>query len=687
MKKNWLISESPDDEKFKLFEKYSINKVVGSVLYSRGIREKNELLSFLYPELNNLHSPFLLNGMYEAVARLRKAIEKKERIAIFADSDLDGITSLTILYDLLIKCGSIPDVRYPRDKEGYGLTCDIINEFISTGIKLLITVDSGIRDIDEIKYALENGIDTIITDHHEPDVNYPKAIIINPKMPGCLYPFKELAGVGVAMKLAYALLFSYTSGFNKEFRLITLCRDKISCYSVFNGIITGYLSFEENNLNEFILKHLTDDNHVICTNSIINKIEPIISVNNPKIRYNTLLGLSNTITGQNYDSEQDMIKNLLKKYNIHTAFQDDDQFFVKLFLELQMRSSRKLLERMQIYISLAAIGTVADIMPLYGENRNIIKFGLETLKHKKGHAGIQSLLNTDEPTTKNITWDIAPLLNTPGRFGETGLTVSFFLNNKNENITETIREIEKLNKERKKIVTVITEQIKAKIISDPNSDRQKIFYYSGTEIMSGLAGLIASRIADELKKPVIITVEESDPDLVKGSGRSYNDFNFFRFVEPFSEMFERIGGHAQAFGFTARKNKMNEIINAVNDAIGDKYENDETIKIDALIKIEEINSTLVDKISLLEPFGKNNEEPVFAAKGIFIESFSQFGSCGNHGKYILRNGLHAIGWNMTDKMRLFTERNAPVDIIFNLENNVYQNRKYPRLKIIDIDFS
>lgn len=687
MKNNWLTNDSPDDLTLELFERYGINKIIGSILYSRGIKEKNELLSFLYPELNNLHSPFLMRGMSDAVFRIREALDKKERIAVFADSDLDGITSLTILYDLLLKCGSIPMIRYPRNKEGYGLTCDIIDEFASSDISLLITVDSGIRDIQEIKYAASRGIETIITDHHEPDTNYPEAVIINPKMPDCNYPYKDLAGVGVALKLAHALLFSYTAAYEKKFILINTREDQIIFHSIINGIITETVQKDNNNFSSFILSNLSDGSHIVCTESAQKKINEIILNNNPNVRINTILTLSNTITGMNHKTQREMFNDLFKKYKIQSSLYDEEQLFIKLFLELQMRSSRKLLERMQIYIALAAVGTIADIMPLNGENRNIIKHGLEVLKNKKGHTGIQTLLNTPEPTAKNITWNIAPLLNTPGRFGETSLTVDFFLNTDEEKTSLIINEIEKLNKERKKIVTSITEQIKAEIESGLNLFNDKLYYYFGNEIMSGLAGLIASRIADELKKPVIIAVEESDADMVKGSGRSYNDFNFFRFVEPLSSMFERIGGHAQAFGFTARKERMPEIINAINSAIDDKYEHSESLKIDAIIDINEINSSLIDKLSLLEPFGKNNEEPVFAAKNITIESFSQFGSNGNHGKYILKNGLHVIGWNMTDKMQDYMENDVPVDIIFNLENNIYLNRKFPRLKLIDIDFS
>jgi len=687
MKNNWITSDSPDELTHKLFERYGINKIIGTILYSRGIKEKDALLSFLYPELNNLHSPFLMKGMSDAVFRIREALDKKERIAVFADSDLDGITSLTILYDLLLKCGSTPMIRYPRNKEGYGLTCDIIDKFADSDITLLITVDSGIRDIHEIKYAASRGIETVITDHHEPDTIWPEAIIINPKMPDCSYPYKDLAGVGVALKLAHALLFSYTAAYEKKFILIDTPGNHIIFNTIINGIIIERIQRDNNDFNSFILNNLSDENHIVCTESADKKINETILKNNLSTRINTILNLSNKITGMNYNTQREMFNDLLKKFKIQSSLYDDEQIFIKFFLELQLRSSRKMLDRMQLYIALAAVGTIADIMPLNGENRNIVKYGLEVLKSKKGHTGIQTLLNTPEPTAKSITWNIAPLLNTPGRFGETGLTVDFFLNTDEEKMPLIINEIEKLNRERKKIVASITEQIKAGIESGSESVNNKLYYYSGTEIINGLAGLIASRIADELKKPVIIAVEESDTDMVKGSGRSYNDFNFFRFVEPLSDMFERIGGHAQAFGFTARKDRMPEIINAINDAIDDKYEYNENLKIDVIIDIDEINSAMIDKISLLEPFGKNNEEPVFAAKNIRIESFSQFGGNGNHGRYILSNGLHVIGWNMTDKMQIYMKNDAPVDIIFNLENNIYLNRKFPRLILIDIDFS
>ncbi len=687
MKQNWQIADEADEQSLKLYESFGINKTIGAILFARGLRDKEAVSSYLFPELNNLHSPFLMKGVSEAVSRIRKAFSNEEKISIFADSDLDGITSLTILYDLFTKCGSTPFIRYPRDKEGYGLTCDIIDEFINAGTNLLITVDSGIRDIEEIAYAKKNGIEVIITDHHEPDSIFPDAIIVNPKMPDCSYPFRELAGVGVAFKLAQAVLFSYTKSYNQRFVLLNYYNSKFVFQFILNGINSEATEITSDSLNEFLNSTIKDNDYIILADNIPEQIYTIFKKINPGIKVNTLLSISKTITGTNFENHNLMMKELLNIYKINSSLHSIEDLTSRIFLELQMRSSKKRIERLQIYIALAAVGTIADIMPLFGENRNIIKYGLEVIKNGNGHGGIQALIGNSEATAKTIGWDVAPLLNAPGRLGETALTVDFFLNDDSEKIYEIIKEIEKLNRERRKMVTSVTDRIKLEISADPDINNRNLYFYMGKDIKSGLAGLIASRIADELKKPVIIAVEEPDSEMVKGSGRSYNEFNFFKYVEPFSNLFEKIGGHAQAFGFTAKKNLMYKIIDVINDSINDEFQKEPNLKIDTLIDINEINLSLIDKITLFEPFGKCNEEPVFVIKNIILENFSKFGNSENHGRYLLKNEIYAIGWNMAEKMELYMSKNAPVDIVCNLEKNTFMNRTTPRLKIIDIDLS
>ena len=204
MKAAWQVADYDEAEVQALCTACGIDRIPASILYGRGIRTPESMQAFLSPCLSDLHSPFLLDGMHEAVTRIREAVRSGEKIAIFSDSDIDGITSLAIIYDLLVKLKSGAYIRYPGDREGYGLTCGIIDEFKSGGITLVITVDCGIRDFSEIEYAGRCGIDFIVTDHHEPDLALPSAIIINPKLENSSYPFKDLAGVGVAFKLAHA---------------------------------------------------------------------------------------------------------------------------------------------------------------------------------------------------------------------------------------------------------------------------------------------------------------------------------------------------------------------------------------------------------------------------------------------------------------------------------------------------
>ena len=207
------------------------------------------------------------------------------------------------------------------------------------------------------------------------------------------------------------------------------------------------------------------------------------------------------------------------------------------------------------------------------------------------------------------------------------------------------------------------------------------------EIIDGLAGLIANRIADDLNKPAIIATGSDKNGIIKGSARSSGNFDFFKFIAPVSHLFERVGGHAQAFGFTAELVNIKEIVETINNSIADYYIPEKAIPIDLLIEITDINSSFIKSLSLLEPYGKCNEEPILAVKRVTIDGFSSFGNLGNHGKFILNRTLQAIGWNMFDKMNSFYNAKKDVDLIFKLENNEYAGKIYPRMIIVDIDFS
>jgi single-stranded-DNA-specific exonuclease len=686
MKAEWLIADLNHPEIESISRSTGIDKNIISILYARGVTKESEIIKFLFPELSYLHSPFLLDGVYDAVKRLRAAVASGENIAIFGDSDLDGITSLTIIHSILTKSGCSPLIRYPKAKESYGMTCDIIDEFIRQKITLVITVDSGIRDVEEINYGIKNGIDFIVTDHHEPDEILPDAIIVNPKKSECGYPFKELAGVGVAFKFVQAFLYSYTSGFDVNFVLIYKRASEYELKIIKNGVLTEKINAGKEEIVAALTAKITNSDYIVLLNNESLALAPIIKSMFNEIIITDIKKISSALNNTEYADDETMLNKLAADFQINRKYTPvESDLYYKIFIEMQWRSSKKILDALREYVVLVTIGTIADIMPLHGENRLLIKYGLSLINQGKGHPGIISLAGKSNTTSKSISWDIAPLLNAPGRMGETDLTVNFFLEQDCLKNAEIVSAIQKINRERKKIVLEIIEKIKNDHSGQTFNDN--IFFYMHDEIIDGLAGLIANRLADDLKKPAIIATGSDKNGIVKGSARSSGNFDFFKYTAPVAHLFERVGGHAQAFGFTAEKTNIREIIDTINELIADNFIPEKSVHIDSIIEMNDINSNFIKKLSLLEPFGKCNEEPLFAVKRIKIEGFSSFGNLGNHGKFIINRIIQAIGWNMFDKMNSYYTAKKDVDLIFKLENNEYMGKTYPRMILVDMDFS
>ncbi|NLV67226.1 MAG: single-stranded-DNA-specific exonuclease RecJ [Spirochaetes bacterium] len=684
MKSAWQVTDSDMAEVRALADACGIDMLLASILYGRGMRTPVSVSGFLNPCLSDLHSPFLLDGMHDAVARIKKAVSSGEKIAIFSDSDIDGITSLAIIHNLLKKLKSPAYRRYPRDKEGYGLMRGIVDEFRAGGITLVITVDCGIRDISEIEYARDCGIDFIVTDHHEPDTRLPAAILINPKLDKSSYPFKELAGVGVAFKLAHAMLWSYQVSYNVRFVIISSSDGGLNYTFIKNGIVTVNDPLEYSRVEWFVSSVLLPSDHVVLA-GCRDEVKELVSSHGVLV-VSELFRLGNKIMDRDYRSHDACIKGFasLFRLRIFPGMRNHD-ISVRVFMELQSRSSDKVFGFLREYIALVAVGTIADIMPVRGENRQMISYGIAVLNSGMGHAGLREITGGARFSSRSISWDIAPLLNTPGRMGVTDLTVEFFLTEDPERTRELIAQISELNRERKKIVSGTIEKVKAESTGMESDDG--FFYFADDSIKDGLAGLIANRIADDIKKPVIIM---SGPDLnghIKGSGRSYGRYNFLSHVEPLSDMFERLGGHAQAFGFTIRKENIDTVMQSIARSVGKGSPRDDTMRIDAVLDHSAIDSQLIERLSLLEPYGRDNEEPIFLSTNISVSSFQRFGADSNHGKYIIGSNIQAIGWHLADLMHEYSSSGRELDIVYKLENNRYQNRLYPRMLIIDIDYS
>jgi single-stranded-DNA-specific exonuclease len=361
-------------------------------------------------------------------------------------------------------------------------------------------------------------------------------------------------------------------------------------------------------------------------------------------------------------------------------------FLNAVFLELEMFVPGKITEFIRSAIGLVAIGTVADVMPLIEENRILVKIGLEELNKKKQTA--LSLLSRNERiNSKTIGWGIAPLLNTPGRVGKTSLTVSFFTENDPDKLQAIITEIIQLNDTRKNTINNLHAKLMNDIEIENMMENEKIIYIKTDEIHDGYAGLMANRIADVTDKPVILVALPGKNGIVKGSCRVKSHINFFSHVKQFSDRFEKIGGHENAFGFTANALHIDDIIQSIKDSFSIDPVRKSDIAIDAELDVDLINVDFIRELEIFEPYGNANPEPVFISRNMEFESCTIFGN--NHGKFLLakNNLLTAIGWGMGLIMKDYYNARRPIDLIYRLENNEYRGSLYPRMIVIDMLYS
>ncbi|MDY6933511.1 MAG: single-stranded-DNA-specific exonuclease RecJ [Spirochaetota bacterium] len=679
MKSQWKVKSIDDQTVSGLSKVFLIDYNLASLLYVKGINNLVDAYHFIYPSLSNLFSPFLMKGMIDAVNRIRGAIINNERIGIFSDSDLDGLTSLTIMLNLLQRIGIQSCYRYPIEDEDYGLSIEAIDEFYEKGVELIITLDSGIRDVKEIEYAKQLNIDVIICDHHEPGNVTPDAIIVNPKQDGCNYPFKELAGVGVAFKLCHGILMSYLRSYNKLFVLITEDDNAINFTYIRNGII------EKNNTLEY-------DDFLNDINEVLRKDENIILYDNDNKEFFRNLCVNRNI----YDIHrlmEDVLKNDNSPYKsdcdclYFEVFNNNRDILNNLFAEVEHNHSSKILEFIDESIGLVSIGTIADIVPIVYENRTIVFHGIKSISSTQ-HPGLSLLLKriNKDVNSNSIAWEIAPLLNAPGRFGKGGLTAEFFLERDVNKLESILDEISILNDERKRIVSDIYNSILSDIEVGKIAVDKGLLFIQSEKIPEGLSGLLAGQLSEAVNMPVIVVSTAGNKRFVKGSGRTVGNFDFFSYVEPYSHMFEKIGGHAQAFGFLAREDTVKDIIEKIEIIIGNSFIGENEYAIDLEIPISRIDIDFIRNLSMFEPYGYKNEKPIFLTKGLVLKNFHRFGKNKNHGKFLFHDNhlVEAIGWNMADRMEKYSER-EDIDIIYRLENNEYNNLISPRMIIVDMD--
>ncbi len=560
--KRWIYKEPNKELVSRVSDEFDISDLLASVIINRGLSTNQDIKSFLKKDISGIHDPFLMMDMDKATRRIKNAVKNNEKITVYGDYDVDGVTSISIISKYLLgvkanfKC-YIPD----RIEEGYGINKKALDAIAEGGTSLLITVDCGITAVDEAKYAKGLGIDVIITDHHECKNEIPEAYaILNPKRPDCQYPFKELAGVGVAFKLIQAL------------------------------------------------------------------------------------------------AGEDKLEELINQYS-----------------------------------SIVCLGTIADVVPLLGENRIIVRYGLDTIQ-SSGNKGIKSLIKVSGLTDKkisagNIGFTIAPRINAAGRIGSAARAVKLFLTNNDNTASLIADELNKENINRQNEESGILEDVLKKIEIEIDVSKKKILVVCGENWHHGVIGIVASRIIDKFHRPCILISLEGDYG--KGSGRSIKGFNLFKALNECGDCLQKFGGHELAAGLTLERANitlLKEMLDKCADAELSEEDLIPRIAIDLEISSAQLTLDTAKELQILEPFGMGNATPVFSMSDVEIASIRTVGAGGKHLKLCLKKDdvvVDAIGFSMGEKDNDYHEGDF-VDVAFSIDINIYNGREKLQLILKDI---
>ncbi|HXG93671.1 MAG TPA: single-stranded-DNA-specific exonuclease RecJ [Blastocatellia bacterium] len=545
----------------RLARELGLSELTATLLARRGLSSAETAHKFLNPSIKDLHDPFLMRDMREAVSRIIAAAERKEKILIYGDYDVDGTTSTVILKKALSLIGA--DVSYyipERLKDGYGLRDDAMERAKEQGYHLIISVDTGIRAREVVENARALGLDIIITDHHLPEEGLPRAnAVLNPKRPDCSYPNKELAGCGVAFKLAQALL---------------------------------------------------------------------------------------TQTGQ-----------------------------------------ARLVES---FVKIAAIGTIADIVPLVGENRVIAKYGLEGLRRPNNH-GLRALLEVAGLTGKPVTcfdvgFRIGPRINAAGRMAGASAVVDLFDAADFDTAMRMAVAMDAQNTARQQTEADILGQVLAEIERDPSVRESHVAVIAGEGWHRGVIGIVASKVVEYLHRPaIIISIEDG---VGHGSGRSIPAFHLLEGLESCSDVFERFGGHSHAAGVCLRAERIDELRRRLNEHAA------RVMKADDLIPVIETDYTLplrlatretIEEVMRLEPFGPGNPQPVFETHGAQVVTAPRVLK-EKHLKFRVQQNsrwIDCMWWGAAERASDVFAGDR-VSLAFTLSENTYNNNTQVQLVLRDL---
>src|SRR3989442_4472800 len=565
--KRWVVRHSDQAQAATLAQALGVSTIVAALLIARGHQDVDSAEAFLKPSLDQLHDPFLMRGMTDAVKRLLRAIDDQEPILIYGDYDVDGTTGTAVLLRAFRMLGATAGYHVPhRFTEGYGIQQAALEKAASEGYKLVVSVDCGIRAHEPLHWARANGLDVIITDHHLPDEDEgspPALAVLNPNQKGCDYPDKNLAGVGVAFKL------------------------------------------------------------------------------------------------------------------VHALFRERDR-------ESQVNA----------FLKIVAIGTVADVAKLTGENRTIVALGLQDLA-KATNPGLRALMEVAgcgdgaSLTAYDVGFRIGPRINAAGRMDAARAVVELFSTRDTEEARRLAKHLDTRNQERKEVQRQIFELAIAELErADRGPANSYVAVIAGEGWHRGVIGIAASKISERINRPCVVF--SIDGDVAHGSARSIQAYHLLNGLTACSDLFDKFGGHSHAAGITIKPDRISDLRRRLNEHAASCLTDEELqpcLNIDAELPAEAITFPLTNELSSLEPFGAGNPRPVFLTRNLRITSQPRVMK-ERHLKMYLAGAegrpLETVWWNCLEHLQRTPDLNASIELAYTIETNTWNGETRMQLNVEDM---
>ncbi len=707
--KNWNKKNISKNLIIDFQHRFKIDALSASIFLRRGITKGNDIMYFLEDDTRFLHNPFLFKDMEDAVDRILDAKEENEKILIFGDRDVDGITSTALLYKFLSHEGMDVNWRLPNGNDTYGLSKQAIDDFAAEYGTLIITVDCGISNNDEIAYAIKKGIDVIVTDHHTPPGNPPiDAIIINPKLTESGYPFNDISGCATVFKLVSALRFSQGNLYKQEICLLNIRKEEnsflIECLKVRNLVKTKSLKLTINagsvHISDTKLPSFLRGQQIFVwnENQIKNNFIEIFG-NNIDLQMMDIRPLVTKMIPSVKNLDISAIKDMSKiiRYSDNPATEMDG--FYNIFVTYMTRLFKSQFPHLQKEeendYELVMLAAIADIMPLVNENRIFVKKGIQLLNIGKTCPGLTELLARlsklgKKITSTDISWSVIPVLNAAGRLGQPELSLKLFLSEDPAERDSLSEQIIQLNKERKELVSQAEILIKDDAYKSFSELQEKLIVIINKNIHRGISGIIAARLMQQFKVPALI-VTFIDDDTAVGSMRSCRNFSCTDFLDKFQNIFINHGGHQYAAGFSLNKSKIPAFLNTIKTlipAIKLSTADSEQIEIDAELPPQYLTPDVIKIEEKFEPFGEQNPPLNFMTQNLIISDALILGKTERqHLKLTLDCGQFkwpSMFWGEAERLNKDFYKGDSVNIIYKMGINSFNGMETPQLIITDI---